>query len=81
MIRLQNGKFLWREVWARPHLGWSNRGCAGNLGVTTPGPNQILLNRQMDSSPVVPRFCGGIRFCFTKCCTVKHPTPTLGFAR
>lgn len=60
----------------RPHIGWSHRNWRRQFGCYDPGPNQILLNRQLDR-PGVPPFAVEYVL-FHEMLHVKHPTRRSG---
>jgi hypothetical protein len=60
----------------RPHIGWSTRGWRRQFGCYDPGPNQILLNRRMDSRGVPA--CAVEYVLFHEMLHVKHPTRRSG---
>jgi predicted metal-dependent hydrolase len=59
-----------------PHLGWSARSWRRQFGCYDPGPNQILLNRRLDSE-LVPRFVVE-HVLYHEMLHVKHPTRRSG---
>lgn len=60
----------------RPHIGWSARTWRRQFGCYDPGPNQILLNRRMDSSAVPPVAVEYVLY--HEMLHVKHPTRRSG---
>ena len=70
-----NAKFFGSSL-NRPHLGWSARSWRRQFGCYDSGPNQILLNRRMDS-PAVPQFVVEYVL-FHEMLHVKHPTRRAG---
>jgi hypothetical protein len=60
----------------RPHVGWSTRSWRRQFGCYDPGPNQIVLNRKMDSPAVAQ--CAVEYVLFHEMLHVKHPTKRSG---
>jgi Protein of unknown function DUF45 len=70
-----NAKYFAGEL-QRPHIGWSLRAWRRQFGCYDPGPNQILLNRQLDNARV-PQ-CAVEYVLFHEMLHVKHPTRRSG---